>query len=288
MPVMLAKVETNVPMPMNHSAPTIPQPLQGLDGRPVGPYTIHLARCEPQARRSGWRRVAFRLADNDGQQADWPVVEGFYSVGGTRIGSWLDCDVYPTQAFNGRVANLAVDGVTVEIFRLLGEAITSHCMVAYEAWEHTSPLHTVTEQSYRLGIPPGATPVGELLIAAGCVAGFKDWYIAEGGNEGPRKLQAEKPLSEAARVEALSMLARTLAAYLARTPVEEAEAVERDCRARAARLLETLQWPEAVGPLPRAAAEAAAGADDLLHDGPKRVREALAALQPPWSLEDGP
>ena len=62
----------------------------------------------------------------------------------TAPGFWY---VYPTQAFNGRVADLAVDGVTVELFRLLGEAITSHCMVAYEAWEHTSPLHTVTEQS---------------------------------------------------------------------------------------------------------------------------------------------
>lgn len=275
-------------MAIDQRVQTIPKPLEALVGRPVGPYTLHVTRCEPQARRSGWRRVAFCLTDSDGRQADRPAVEGFYSIAGLRVGSWLDCDVYPTQAFNGRVADLAGDGVTVELFRLLGEAITSHCMVAYEAWEHVSPLHTVTEQSYRLGIPPGATPVGELLIAAGCVAGFKDWYIAEGGNEGPRKLQAEKPLSEAARVEALSTLARTLAAYLARTPVETAEVVERDCRARAARLLETLQWPEAVGPLPRAAAEAAAGADDLLHDGPKRVREALAALQPPWSLEDGP
>lgn len=273
---------------MKQSAPTIPQPLQGLHGRPVGPYTLHLVRCEPQVRRSGWRRVAFRLSDTDDQQTDRPVVEGFYSIAGPRIGSWLDCDVHPMQVFNSRVADLAEEGTTVELFRLLGEAITSHCMVAYEAWERTSPLHTVTEQSYRLGIPPGATPVGELLIAAGCVAGFKDWYIAEGGNEGPRKLQAEKPPDEAARTEALSALARNLAAYLARRPVGAAGAVERDCRARAARLLETLRWPEAVGPLVRAAAEAAAGADDLLHDGPKRVREAVEALQPPWSLEDGP
>jgi hypothetical protein len=281
-------VEANVAITMNPSAPTIPQPLQGLDGRPVGPYTLHLARCEPQARRSGWRRIAFRLTDKDGHEADWPVVEGFYSVAGARIGSWLDCDVYPTQAFNGRVEDLDRDGVTLELFRLLGEAITSHCMVAYEAWERTSSLHTVTEQSYRLGIPPGATPVGELLINAGCVAGFKDWYIAEGGNEGPRKLQAEKPPNEAARTEALTAMARSLTAYLARPPLGAAEAVERDCRGRSARLLETLEWPESVVPLARAVAEAAAGADDLLIDGPKRIREAISALQPPWRLEDGP
>ncbi|MFQ5892938.1 MAG: DUF1122 family protein [Nitrospinota bacterium] len=273
---------------MNQRTHTIPQPLEALDDRSVGPYTLHLARCEPLARRSGWRRIALSLTDGSGQPADGPVVEGFYSVAGLRIGSWLDCDVYPVQAFDGREADLAAEGVTLELFRLVGEAITSHCMVAYEVWERTAPLHAVTEQSYQLGIPPAATPVGELLVAAGCVAGFKDWYIAEGGTEGPRKLQAEKPPTGAAREAALTTLAHSLTTYLARRPGAGGEAVERDCRSRAVRLLEGLQWPEVVGPVSTAVAAAAAGADDLLRDGPERVREALASRRPPWSLEDEP
>ena len=275
-------------MAIDQRVQTIPKPLEALVGRPVGPYTLHVTRCEPQARRSGWRRVAFCLTDSDGRQADRPVVEGFYSIAGQQVGSWLDCDVYPIQAFDGSRVDITEEGVAIELFRVLGEAITSHCMVSYEVWEQTSPLHTITERSYRLGIPPEATPVGELLIAAGCVAGFKDWYIAEGGNEGPRKLQAEKPPNEAAHSTALATLARSLSGYLASQPVAGAEAVELDCRARAARLLESLEWPEAVGPMARAVAASAGEVEGLLRDGQERVLETLAARRPPWNLEDGP
>ena len=46
-----------------------------------------------------------------------------------------------------------------------------------------------------LGIPPVATPLVYLIVQAGCWAGFKDRYIAEGGREGPRKLQGFKALN---------------------------------------------------------------------------------------------
>lgn len=268
---------------------TIPEPLKDLHGRPLGPFYLNVTQCEPMARRSGWRRVTFFLIDGDDVRADWPLIKGFYSVAGRQRGSWLDCDFHPLQSFKGKERNLTNDGLALEFFRLLGEAVTSHCMVAYEVWEHATDLHAFTEQSYRLGIPPGATPIGELLIAAGCITGFKDWYIAEGGNEGPRKLQAEKPATDAARAHAMASLARSLADYLARRPVKGAEEVELDCRRRALRLLKELgDWPEAVRSFVEAVAAAAAGAEDLLRDGPARVRQALEERRPHWSLEDGP
>lgn len=275
---------------MDHPSPTtIPEPLEALNGRPLGPYSLVLAQCEPMRRRSGWRRISFFLEDGEGARADWPILKGFYSVAGSRSGSWLDCDFHPAQSFGGRQIDLSEGGLALEFFGLLGEAITSHCMVAYEVWEHPSDLHLFTEKSYGLGIPPAATPVGELLIAAGCIAGFKDWYIAEGGNEGPRKLQAEKPPTAAARAEALLGLARSLALYLARRPVGGEEAVETDCRRRALRLLETAQgWPEELGPLVRSVASAASESEDLLGEAPARVRKALEERRPPWSLEDAP
>jgi hypothetical protein len=39
-----------------------------------------------------------------------------------------------------------------------------------------------------------ATPIGFLLFRIGFTIPFRDWYISEGGHEGPRKLQFEKPL----------------------------------------------------------------------------------------------
>lgn len=276
-------------MSADRSSLTTPEPLEALHGRPLGPYYLQVTQYEPMERRSGWRRVALFLLDGDQVQADWPLLKGFFSIAGPERGSWLDCDFYPLQSFSGIERDLSSDGLALELFRLLGEAITSHCMVAYEVWEHATDLHSFTEQSYRLGIPPPATPVGELLITAGCISGFKDWYIAEGGNEGPRKLQAEKPPSADAHPTALASLARSLIDYLARRPVKGTEAVEGDCRRRALRLLEGREdWPELVRPIVAAVAAAAGGAEDLLQDGPAMVQRAVEERRPPWSLEDGP
>lgn len=232
--------------------------------------------------------MAFFLEDSTGVRAEWAALEGFYSIAGTKVGSWLDCNFYAIHSFDGRKADLAKEGLATVLFRALGEAITSHCMVAYEVWDHESELHTYTEKSYRLGIPPAVTPVGELLLSAGCVAGFKDWYIAEGGNEGPRKLQAEKPSSPEARTEALSSLARSFTTYLARPPVKGEREVERDCRARAVRLLGEMNWPEPVFGLAAVAFAAASEAKHLLRDGPRKIRKAIEGATPHWSLEDGP
>ena len=39
-----------------------------------------------------------------------------------------------------------------------------------------------------------ATPLGATLRSVGCGAAFRDWYIPEGGREGPRKLQGFRPV----------------------------------------------------------------------------------------------
>jgi hypothetical protein len=49
-----------------------------------------------------------------------------------------------------------------------------------------------TEQARRRKVPPAATPLGLVLLAAGC-RWFKDWYFPEGGREGGTKLQELDP-----------------------------------------------------------------------------------------------
>ena len=64
-----------------------------------------------------------------------------------------------------------------------------HMMVEYES-------RPETEKALALGVPPGAAPLGNLMVRIGCGTAFKDWYFPEGWSEGPRKLQGYKALNE--------------------------------------------------------------------------------------------
>jgi hypothetical protein len=61
-------------------------------------------------------------------------------------------------------------------------------MVSYEGEQE---IHRETLLSLAGGVPPAATPLGYLLVLGG-FGHVKDWYLAEGGMEGPRKLWGEK------------------------------------------------------------------------------------------------
>jgi hypothetical protein len=83
-----------------------------------------------------------------------------------------------------------------QIFNLLSEVIPpgGHLMFVYET-SYESPFHQETQQGLLKGIPPVSTPQGAILFHSG-FRWVKDWYLAEGGHEGLRKLWGEKPLDE--------------------------------------------------------------------------------------------
>lgn len=115
------------------------------------------------------------------------------------------------------------------LFRRLGEAVPpgGHLMVEYE-----SPERVSTALALRWGVPPLATPIGRLLWEAGCGAGFKDWAFAEGGREGPRKLQGFKaPSPELARSKEAE-LAKEMRAFLAQPSSSQLQVKEARHRAR--------------------------------------------------------
>jgi hypothetical protein len=84
-----------------------------------------------------------------------------------------------------------------------------HMMVEYESdgWEET-------RLSIACGIPPVATPLGSMLFRVGCGVAFKDWHFAEGGSEGPRKLQGYKALNEEHRRTRAGEMAAGLHTFL--------------------------------------------------------------------------
>ncbi len=88
-----------------------------------------------------------------------------------------------------------------------------------------------------------ATPLGQILVAVGCGARFKDWYFAEGGLEGPRKLQATKPLDARHACVGAERAARELLSFLQQPPRRrepEAASLEADGRHRAREVLQSL------------------------------------------------
>ncbi len=128
-----------------------------------------------------------------------------------------------------------------EIFRRLGELIppNGRLMVAYEAFSVDSPALQETREALRRGVPPLATPVGELLFYADCWLGMRDWYIPEGGREGHRKLQGNKALNAGHRQRRADEALTQLLAFLDE-PDADSDALMRAARQRGAAIASAL------------------------------------------------
>lgn len=158
---------------------------------------------------------------------DLLLVEGLYHRGRRPSYCWIEI---------ARTADLEDEGYAA-LFELLRPLIPpgGHIMVEYD-----SPARADVAQALATGVPPAATSLGEQLVRAGFGPRFKDWAIAEGGLEGPRKLQCYVPpdglTAHAWTVEA----ADALRAFLAKTALDRIPAVLA-ARERAERVLALLQ-----------------------------------------------
>ena len=167
----------------------------GGEGRNLGEFVLFSGEVRA-LQRSGWSWFSLLLADRTGTAGELPVVQGIYSRGGKDgVRPWMDieyADEIPLPQGNGpaRIVSLSGSGLDRRLFRFLGEAIPpgGHVMVSYEGEQS---IHQETMRSLSLGIPPVATTLGALLFFGGFSL-VKDWYLAEGGMEGPRKVWGEK------------------------------------------------------------------------------------------------
>ena len=108
---------------------------------------------------------------------------------------WMDIDYYEELEYlkeketkNSLI--LSSSSLARKLFKNLGNIIPpgGHLMVSYEGEQI---IHTSTAKSLNMGIPPVATALGFLIFQGGFQL-IKDWYLSEGGHEGPRKLWGEK------------------------------------------------------------------------------------------------
>lgn len=174
-------------------------PLDNLNGKELNGYRVCLGQVK-QLRLSGWKGFKLHLEDSDGILSTPPVVEGIYSAGAKDgVKPWMDLGYSEEVEFlKGEKVkeslNLSLKGLDRKLFRYLGEIIPpgGHLMVSYE---EEQKVHLDTINSLRAGVPPVLTPLGLLIFLAGFQY-VKDWYLAEGGHEGPRKLWGEKAPDE--------------------------------------------------------------------------------------------
>lgn len=169
-------------------------PVRRLDGVPLGPHKLRLARLEP-GEKSGWTRFRLAVAGGEGEFAP-PVVEAIYSAGGRGVLPWIEVLAYePQLRRKSDTLDVAAKGWDRTLFTALGELVPpgGHLMVGCE-----TPPHQETYQALMKRVPPVATPLGEVLFRAG-FRRVKFFYLAEGGWEGQQKLWAEKPLEDAMR-----------------------------------------------------------------------------------------
>ena len=171
------------------------QELEILNQRKLNNFGLYLGEVK-QLRLSGWKGFKLYLQNTSGIRSELPVIKGIYSAGGKDgVKAWMDLEYREELEFSKgdnsqAFFSLRTSHLNRKLFMYLGNIIPpgGHLMVSYEGEQK---IHTMTLESLSLGIPPVLTSLGILIFLAGFQY-IKDWYLAEGGHEGPRKLWGEK------------------------------------------------------------------------------------------------
>ncbi|HEU4758954.1 MAG TPA: DUF1122 family protein [Dehalococcoidia bacterium] len=214
-------------------------PLGRLQGRDLGAWRL-LALLGPK-NSVGARYFQLYLVDREGRLTKEPLAWGLHNSGPFPGFNWIELSRYDAApSFDGEAVHLTAKGLDRQLFRYLSEVVPpgGHLMVEYE-----SAGQRESARILGLGYPPAASPLGLLLFEAGCRS-FRDWYIPEGGREGPRKLQGFKPLNGAVAAEKTAELRSILAALLAAPEEPQHAEWGRTARRLARAVLETVAGEE--------------------------------------------
>jgi hypothetical protein len=182
-------------------------PIVALDGLTLGDCRV-IALLGPK-NAVGSRYFRLFLADAAGQLADEQLALGLFGSGPYPAFNWVELTQYQESLdFGGTVLDLWATGLDRPLFAALSALVPpgGHVMCEYD-----SPTHKATERILTLRYPPAASPIGYLMFEVGARS-YRDWYISEGGREGPRKLQGFKPWNEEIAAEKTAALKAELSA----------------------------------------------------------------------------
>jgi hypothetical protein len=201
--------------------------LHDLGGRAFG---LILRNVHEVRLRAGWFQFTLALRDPDGRESQTPIMTGIVSGGGRGVMPWFEGRVYPTvEIGRGEQLDAREAGIEAELIQLIGSLVPAggHLMLEYE-----SPGQSDTHRELLLQVPPVATHLGAIMFRAGFRGHFKDWYISEGGHEGPRKLQANKSPNPRAAQEAMKSNLEELRRFVKRPMPKNSEDAVLIARAR--------------------------------------------------------
>ncbi len=216
-------------------------PLAALAGAPLGRYRLRVLTGPPT--RTGAQTFGLRLAGPDGRMTQEPFLVGVFRPGRRPAETWVEVDwldfkpVLVGTSGAGEPVDLDAEGLIEPLLARLAAVLPPGGSLMVE---YANPRWQETARALALGVPPAATELGFLLIRAGCLGGFKDWYFAEGGWEGPRKLQAFRPDPAAVADRARRLLAE-LESFVRRPAGEEGAGVIAACRRRALEVADYLR-----------------------------------------------
>ena len=181
----------------------------------------------------GSRYFQLFLADSAGRLADGALALGLHNSGPYPAYNWVEMIQYNEQPTftpesvsplprteeesasplprTGEGPGVRATGLDEPLFEALSGLVPAggHLMVEYD-----SPGHRATERILTLRYPAAASPIGYRLFVAG-VRSYRNWYISEGGREGPRKLQGFKPLNTEIAAEKTAALRAEIEEMLA-------------------------------------------------------------------------
>jgi hypothetical protein len=179
--------------------------LEQLQNQTIGEHRIHVVTIEP-AHYFDQHDFALYLIDSCGVMSETPVFHGRFNAGRPSIyvPAWIDGEFVEYPSDNaGWMAGVSVIGLPSPVITGIAERLGTlippggRLWFAYEAFDGEGDLMRETRAALSARVPIIATPIGYLLFCAGCWVGLRDWDIPEGGREGPRKLQGNKPLNAA-------------------------------------------------------------------------------------------
>jgi len=182
------------PSPWRPVAADPGHPLAALQGAEVGNGVRLAIELGPKSKVGSDYFRAFLEADGLGRTAE-PFLWGLINRGPYPGFNWVEVtgstDRVPLES--GEEVQIP-EGIDLAVVQQLGTLVPpgGHLMLEYD-----SPQRSLTARALTANVPPVATPLGAMMLAAGCGIAFTDWYISEGGREGARKLQGFRALDAA-------------------------------------------------------------------------------------------
>ena len=179
--------------PWLHALEAPEHPVARWHGAPVGDDMALDVWLGP-SNAVGARYFRLYLQSEEFGRPEAPLLLGMQNSGPHPGFNWVEVIEYRERLPLDDGGHVIVpEGVERLVFQQLATLVPpgGHLMAEYD-----SPARRMTARALAAGAPPRATPLGATLAAAGCGVAFRDWYIAEGGREGPRKLQGFRAVDE--------------------------------------------------------------------------------------------